>query len=786
MPTLAVLPRLLASCVLLTSAGIAAAADGEGFSGWSDPAAPLQLVVDRPGLEVLLAAPPFAVWRDPKAAAWTEHVRAQFRILSSEPRTPPVDQVLTEARALRVQGWWPTAGAKPRNVERWFAMFLDAGASSAALRESLDQMRTSHRSVETELPPFAGVTQRECFFGWAGEVVAFGGVDVLRALPLANARGAAEPRARLRFDAAAMLPSLAQVLDAYGTGEAADAAFPGWRSSTPRLEVTLDATAEGSGSVVEVAGLPRLPLRPVDPAIAARVDQGRQVVLTLGVDPEQALTLWMALVAMDKSDGIPWAEFRPQAERAFADELGVAPGELAAALSGDIALHGGWTAGPLPQVGIVLGLRDAERAQRLLLALGERLGGMRGELPGAQAAARFATVAGTLTVAVGPGVLVIGTDDEQAAALLAAPAARGAQPAPALSLRADLPAIAKQWLPLAYGQAAQLREPLGNDPLWVLGNVTTQVAFNRRDDGATPAERIQQALKSEWVAAQAARLWPNEDAVAAWNRCVAVYRSDTDERQLRAVIRIKDGFLVRGTHERQDRAPITAAALAQRMTGWSPLGGPAPEALAETVVPERAVFDARWLPPQPALLAHLRPWTVVITVGDGTLSVRERGLPAAGVLAGIGGFASFIGGLELGRQLQRAEAEAAERAVRRAHAPKIAALERAGRALREPAARREVPAKASALVALGVPLAELAPLCAEPPASPEALDTVGRWFAEPAGNRGARWVVALADGWHAVLTHYGQVLVTKDDLRLPAADAAAPSDVPTPAPAPEF
>jgi hypothetical protein len=766
--------RAILRPVLALAVGVAAfAADNDGLGGWADPQAPFTLAADRAALDALISVAPLDLWSDAQAAAWRRHVTAQAALIAADLDTPPFDRVLAHSRALLFHGWW---GPDPLHTEHDIAIILDAGDAAPAMRTWLQQDLVPLHGDEHSVGPFAGRGDENLFAGWAGNVLALGGARRFEELPTSQPRGPGSSLAHVALDLGAVWPKAVALAEAEGASEALAGGLRGWNEHAPRVRVELGAAEGVAVGQTLIDGLPELPLRAVAPALLKRARPGQQVSLALAVAPQRLEALALAIAVL--SDGAlaekPYPEARAAVERQAAAALGAPLPELSRVFAGDLLVQGGWSAGPLPQVAVTATLADRAAAKRLLEGAAARLGGTPADAPGADLAVSFPAPVGTVVAALAGDLLVVANDPGAAAdALAAKDAAAVFDRGGCLLARVDLPSLARQWLPLLYAQAANLRVPLGSSPLSSIVTLAWQVnaLTQANSDTENTLSQLRGLASQPWLARPLQRLWPELKPEEVPERAMAVHRDDGGH--LRIVLRANDGFVVLGENDWNEvPAAVAKAALPGRLEGFTRIWGPEPAALAALTLPERAVLDQRALPPLPALLAHLRPWRLDVELSGGAMRVSERGLPLATIIAGTVASFGWAWGHDLDSELAAAQGERAQREVRARHVELIAALERVGTTIQalsqpipgNPNARSEpdLP-KPSALIGAGkLGLADFAPLCPSAPTTAEDVDHVGRWFTKPAGPLAVRWAIPLEGDWLAVLTWFGGVQVERD------------------------
>ncbi len=362
------------------------------------------------------------------------------------------------------------------------------------------------------------------------------------------------------------------------------------------------------------------PLRTVDPEA---IDSACLVGVATAVDPH--------LVAMTLTRNL-----HPAHRRFLEERLGMPLGDLAGLLSGEVLIR----VDPgelLPAVTCSLGLRPgAGVGEGLLTALADSFRGQGTTLNGASRAVRLDTPVGPWFAAIAAERLVIGSDAIRVGEALGhRVATQGGDVV--LVARADLPALARRYLPLAL--ATQPSLPLVRDPLPDLIARVVEVATSQAQaqapfaaglvPGAPLSVRAGSATRSFSLApADLARLTTLLGERPADR--VAAYAPTTDEDRVQVVVRTAAGWLVATDVAHGFTKPVTAEAATRRLrdlgTPRLVLGRPLAD-LDPLTVPPVPRLDRDCVPAIEALAAALVPWQVRVRTLPKGLVVEEQGVP---------------------------------------------------------------------------------------------------------------------------------------------------------------
>lgn len=726
-----------------------------------DPQAPVQAAVDWEFLRRQAATTkPTSLLVDPRAQPALAHIREQSRLWSLDGSgTPDLAALL-----MQMDGAVFAIGRQPQPGVCFVAELGETGARAAQglfeqqnIRRGSDRggFRGPSRPVET-IGTFTAIEVD------TDEVTALSGsrwaVAHRQALQVASARTQGPPPppvpVAMRIGLADLLAAFA-ALDAERSDPLGLAAWfgPDWRTAQPVLDTRMERVSDHWRTTTAITGLAGLPLRPAAPAIAGCVPTDALASLVLGLDLERALALGGPLLG---------DEARPLL-RALG-KAGLPPERLRAALSGDLAVVVQPQA-PFPTGTVVLGLRPAVAttlAPELAPALA-RWGLVPTTVPGSRAAWSGATPAGMLTVLLSDDRLVLSTGE--ASAFLAPP------PRPvtaAVELDADLPALARTWLPLLFAmvdaQPAWLQASGG--PLRDLLGAVRGIGLydGLRGDGAQTRPPLDlDAVLAQPAKQQASINNHRYDQHAhfrnVWGRFtgrpglpmqphLAIYVSQrSDSRQPTLVVRTARGWRAFTDYPFTIETFAEATALRRRLDTWRLAAGTPPENLQILDLPEPPSFDRRWLPPPAVVADHLPAYRLRLESLPDGVRLTEDGVPLAcfyplaftAWLQASPGYQSRFHG----QAILRRDGPALEQKHRQA----LAALRRAHQALAARWPEGEPLLQPSALLAAaGVPLAELASLTGGTPPTAAQVDALG--FFHPSGwaNHHAMWVIPLEKG----------------------------------------
>lgn len=744
-----------------------------------DPAAPVQLAVDVAHVRQLaLAAKPTSLLADPRTQPALAHIREQFRLWrAAGGGAPNWAQVITEAEGA-------VLGAS-RQSKHCFVAELGAPAASQVqgmFEESYPIPGSPRRAAE--VGGFSGFLSDRGILGardggrWA---LAEPG---LLAAGLARRTSAIPPAglwARIDLaDGVAQLARMDPVADPLALGSLLG---DGWRRLRPQLACSL-STAKGAWRAeTRLTGAGRLPLRPVQPGIAGCVPADAAASLLLGCDPER---LGAAIA--------PYIE--PRALEALLAQVrrsGIEPAALPGQLSGDLAVVMRQRM-PLPEFGLVLGLRPgAAAALRGGLDKLAAAAGLVGEPAVAPALAAWSGVLpiGAVQMRLAADRLVVSTGE--AAALLAPPPR---QVDAAVAIDADLPALARTWLPqlLALVPAKPLYFDEGIPLVDVVQVLINQPGVNFPDPNLD--------LERDLVALDG---FP--DLPKAWRRLVgkdlplkphvAVYNS-RGNGDAQVVLRCADGWRVVGWRLRTYEVVADRAALARRLAGLELRAGTPAADLAQIVISEPPSIDPRWLPPLPAILDHLPAYRLRLQPTADGFALIEDGVPLAGPF--LLAMSTWIQSEPITRLRGEAVLRRDGAALRQRHARAIAALRRTAKALESRSSQAAALMTPSAvLAAAGTDPAELASLCDGAVPDAARLDRLGFFHPSAWPHQHFSWLFPLADGLF-LECHWASpagcdiVSVPYTPQRLPSAEelarlrsaggggAAAPAPAPAPPP----
>jgi len=778
-----------------------------------DPSQPIAAAIDLDAFRELgVAAEPGGLFADPLMAPVMAHIREQLEALVVyEPEVPPIWRGLASARGAvawsgsqAMHAFIADVGDGDAEARRWSELALRANWADEH-HVSPEATRAGFRGWQvgttTGIPDVL-------FLGFSGSRVALasrGGLDdAARRVRLEPEPPSAwlEAPLRARIDLSPVVRVADQLdrdrSDPLGLGRW----LPGWRTSTPGVVVSAAPLGTSWSFRSTLTGCADLPLRPLAPTYAGLIDDQTLAAIGVALDRMALPRLLGAIIGDERRAG-----------KLTSAWFGGGPEALAELFTGDLVITA-HAAAPFPQVTVVLGIRDAQRMEAVVVKAMEALRGRAGAEPRRWTAP---SPAGVISVALGRDRLVLTTADGRLAAALRP--AVGATEGPALLATADLATLARTWLPLAYAQL-QPELMLGSDRTLVssMAGAAMHMALNLKQDFAGDrTSRLSTIMR---------RTWSKDPRIDSGNllrgltgvldeivdTCFAYY-SDArwspeghyeQGRQSYVVYRSPRGFhLSSWPYQRSSDwlRPLDAAELAPRLQGLAHVIGPEPEKLA--VLPlstEPPIFDQRWLPPVEALARHLPRYRLAATATADGLDVHEEVLPLAALSAAFGA----ITALQTTRySLPRAIYLAIDRrhaaAVRDRHLPEIEVLKRVSaltwnREAQPFAGRPASPSAPSGLVAEGsMTYGEFAPLFAGRTPTAAELDALGTWQQASAF---ARWRVPLEDGWYAYVNTLGVIITSDPDhawmekpIRIEVTpDASAPSapvrDAPPAAPEP--
>jgi hypothetical protein len=719
----------------------------------ADPAPVLRWSVDATAARSVLAQEPFALVADPAAATAAAHAFRQLRMLAAGGRRTPPFLALAEADAIRLWGFLPAEPVQPMIFgPPEVAVRVDGAAAQPWGRWIHAQARGAGTTTLVGLPAMVNNGGMVTATGPDRWLMAKGAA----ATAVLTAAGPAEPGAWLVLDATPVVAAASAAIRAKDAAEVDAVMPPGWRSWTPRMTATLDTAAPVFTARGAITGMADLPLGTVDPALAALVPADAEVALAGAVEPA-----WLVRLAPVAAGELLSRRRRPAGEA------------VAGTLDGRFVAWGGWSAGPLPEAVAVLGLRPGSGAAADA-AITTMLNDLEPtEVPGAERAWALPLPVGGLTIARAGDRLVVAFDGGAGLPAMPGAADRPARiPATAaVWVRADLATIGRCWLPTVWTLAQAANGPIGEDPLQPLRVALWGVDGDVID--GTPSGLLLGDGRDDWKARGITELLGDAAAV---DRRAALWRSADGT----AVVVLRTGdaaWILVGRHDRLAQT-LDGDALARALDGASRLGGPAAADLETVDLPEPAVFDRRWLPPIDTVVAHLRPWEVVIArTGDG-LVWREEGLWGMTVLSVAAAHGTWLLGGEARQQAARRVAEAREQALRRDRPDLMAALDHIQSTLAEDGAAT-LPAQASGLVAQGLDPDRLGALWGDGEPGPVAdLDRMGRWTPEVQGMPGTVWLIRIDDTWAAAFSRWGSLNLVLAPADLPARPAMGQAPVP--------
>lgn len=577
-----------------------------------------------------LALPPTTVWTTPAATAARAQIAGDLALLCHG--------------AVPATASW-AAGFQAASLTVLPASLDDPDRSRApyALGVRDAQAQALAHGLGAGLPPATagavrGAGNRTWFVGAQDGLLALGSPTAVAA-GIAPVPAAGTPGAHARLALGPAL-QLARALEEVGISYNLDPLLPGWRSQAPVVEATI---APGAQSWIGTTRLTAaaLPVHVPDAAIA-RLSVEREVRLVVGINP-RVLTQLLAN-ALSVSE-----------QRSLEERLGMSLDRAAMCFSGDIAASIDAHA-LLPRGAIVLGLRPGGGAQLFARQLASAVHGQELAPP------EHGVIAWTLATAIGPcqlslndRILVLANDPELARSLLDGTAPPAPVPPGTVAfLAADLPALASQWLPVAWPLLAQAHLDLAPDPLAEIARelpLAVSFLLQTRGSDVHLADLLAQPPPVLAV--------PQGDHVVQWTMPPSLQTalaqvlagappatldslfgcySDPRIRPVAittVVVRLADGLHLLGSGRHPLAEQPIGAALRQRLATLSLALGSDPDHLALLTPPPVPRLSTRWLPDPGALTASLAPYRLEVRAVAGGLEASEFGEPlgAAAVMA---------------------------------------------------------------------------------------------------------------------------------------------------------
>ena len=582
----------------------------------------IELVATPGWREAAMVAPPLSMLRDPAAAATVAHVRGQLATMDdAQAATSTLPSLMLVLEHL--DGLVLHAARRAGEHFDWFqegsALVTDCGVAVPGINQWMDTLlvdvgQRAHWEAYAGFALDSGV-----FIGCAGQRVVLGQVEnlvepvrVLERLVAAPA----DPRISMTWRLERRLKDLATQSVELPMRMVFDEFFGSWKDTKPIVQVCLATAPDGWHGDVIVNDVARLPLGNLEAQVAAAARSGYWLTLGMHVDPNSVQRMLHAL-------DLPYADV---------------VGQLTLHLTGDYLLQMKGGAGPVPQGAVLLTVHDGNEVAALLSEYAHHNG--MAEIVRQDADQAFAeiTLTGTIFYARRGERLVIGNDE----ALLSQWLAGNPGDAPIIDpgvvhLDLELPAIAQQWLPMAWAILSSMHTSLSEDPLGILDSMSVEVRGGLRRL-ALPTS-VSEALSLDmpelrvgWSAL--GRIFVGADMAAAIDAACTIYVPDPprppNEEGMplaRLVLRFSDGYAIFEEEGRQ--TALDATALDTQLQGWKRLLGPDPAVLPQVPMPEPAVFDARWLPPLAVALRHIPAYHLTVSATDFSLRVVESGLPLA-------------------------------------------------------------------------------------------------------------------------------------------------------------
>lgn len=725
------------------------------------------LAVAKPALAAALRSTrPGSMVDDPEAAAVVDHIAAQLALLAESDDLDDnplaiLHHLLVNDGALFTLGHYGVPDFPARRLGPRVVITSDLGSrspvSGPALLSTIDQVG--------EEVTIAGMTGQEVesgslFAALDGDRFILGTTGLIAQHFRERPTLLQAPIASVSWQGSHLLSRL-QTMAVYDDEVAMLlAAFPArWQQEAPQVLIRLAAPADLWQSAIDIAaqGLARLR----QPAADFLHGFGQPMIdVCAGLDLAALHALWPPEL---------WEEFAQEE----GGQLAAIYEQLLGALDGDLRLQAEWQSGPLPSMRLELGLAEAARLRSLLDTWAHEMGLQESaRLPaGASRAFSCNSPLGLIQLAADERRLVLSNGPLTSLAPAAGAPARW--PADqVLGLHADLPALGRILLPMAYGLLADVDLPLAEEPLrplrfidWHLRvRLETQLAA---PEGLSAVESLEAFLTADrntghiWALGQLQNSFPTvHDADGTWidRYCTLVGPAKGGEPdEFFIVLRSERGFEY---YRDEDQRTASAAELAAQ--GLQVRLGRSLDALAVLTLPSIPRFDHRWLPPLPVLLRHLPSYRFRLHQQATGLRAEETGLPLFSSLAGVGAF--VLWGIEmeqLPRDFQRSIDYQARRALDQLHPEMADRLPLISSLI---TLRLEALPEAEGLAALigdGLPLSAFAPLFDQRfPAAASDLDRIGRFTRE--GNE-FLWEIAFGDvGWAVTVNQWGQVYYVAD------------------------
>ena len=723
--------------------------------------------VDRGAVDALTEVAPLSLLKDPACATAAAHVARQLRLLDAEGDEPPFFTMILDGVWARMEAVVPTrqrlghdphlrfvADVGPR-IDAAYRQVMQSmhGATTAATQHGFTGFRTRNDSI---------------FVGRSGSLLQF----AAGRMPDAPVTAASPARTlELRFNGAQLMQTMAEVLKHEEEDVAAfiDALWGGEVGALkPTLHFTTAHAGGAFGSTTRIEGLGAMAPGAIAKGTAGWIPAAAQVKLAAALSPA---LLARAGALVDDPDRLP-RELRREQEVLMVLQA------LSKGLTGQLAVYGSWTAGPVPQATAVIGI-TGEAIDPLLDLMSQAAGGQDAGLAGAERSWNFETPIGTVTVARTKDRLIASLDAAEVTAQLAGPQAAPASipDSSVLWMAVDAPTIGRKWLPNLFQLAAAANETLGRDRVRNLGYMLYSVQ-RRNELPETPVKPTELLDLDQWDWKNLDALFGSADRIDA---SLAIFGAVDGEASPDSPVEGSAIVAVLRTGAAQWRIASTEGpktiddpkVLDALLGNRRHLAGPAPKALAVVTLPEAAVFDKRWLPPITTVVKHLRPWTLRLGASaTGAVTIREEGLPGASVGIVMGAHGLWMATQELAREAQRKLSRRLLDEYKETQPEIITALEHLQQVVQQsqretrtqggPDAKKP-PATLSAVE--GVVLEELAPLFGGKTPTAAQLDALGV-FAPEAGWGEPLWLVRLDD------THMFGVSVW--DAGIYPADASLP------------
>jgi hypothetical protein len=737
-----------------------------------------------------LLARPTSIFADPDTADTRAHVAEQLALWRQhEPEMPDLVGLLTGTDALRFLGAFPEEPGSGRHREMDIG-FLIQGAAASAMHAWLGERVAEGNGTKSTLDGFEGWSDNGIFAAFKDDTWVATAPNLLAALTAPVQADSATP-VKLRVagkDLMGLMALMAEFEDEIDP--VMSGIIPDWKDSEPVLTGSLQADAEGWRGNLLLEGFDHPALATISPELAKRALPGQEFSVLASVAPAQAFELFLVFAAAMERD--PPDRLRKQVDAGLLQVTGLGLDEHLKQLSGGLVAQGGWAKafGPIPDWVVSMELNEGNGVAEVLGQLMPMANANEVAVEGADAAWFVPTPIGGITVAIGPGVLTASNRDTMVASALAGGHEVISVPAGSMfHLDADMQALGRRWIPFAWMQLQSMEEELGRS----LSDRISTVVWRAREalDAEEKPTTVSKAIlgggnEGRWVRRSLGPMFPDQDLAKAVDEHLSLWKTDENRGGdgLAVVYRTEAGWsAVVGW--RDERGPFrTVEELRAELSDFARVLGKAPPEQALLSMPERPVFDVRWLPTLDVLFEHIPDrWTATLSRTEQGLVLDERGLPPLTALSGF--FASITIGLaeDIERNLHRRRVNEKEREFRSERPELFEAMEAISTAIQSWRSQQggDLPEKASELVLQGyLDLKDVAGFFGGVvPKAPSAVDAIGRWSSEQEGWPWAALSVRIDDTWTVNANPGGGVDVSDAFEVPPAIDPAAAQVEPT-------